>query len=129
MPGALTGDRHFDRYAHDGRLVVAFRDMAHDTPTYGDWVAWVGTYDDIVCGREGQYRVRLMHNFVGERLGDQKVAGDCGYSALELLPNGTFVATTYGHWREGEMPYIVSVRFMLEEIDVKAAALTKEGVR
>lgn len=122
LPGALTGDRHTARYAHDGRLVVTFRDMAHDTPTYGDWVVWVGTYEDIVEGREGQYRVRLMDNFVGERLGDPKVTGDCGYAGLELLADGTFVATTYGHWTEGEEPYIVSVRFKLEEVDAKAAA-------
>jgi hypothetical protein len=34
-----------------------------------------------------------------------------------LLPNGTFVVTTYGHWEEGEEPYIVSVRFKLAETD------------
>ena len=113
LPGALTGDRHTARYAHDGRLVVTFRDMAHDTPTYGDWVAWVGTYDDIVEGREGQYRVRLMDNLKG---------GDCAYPGLELFPDGTFVATTYGHWTGGEEPYVVSVRFKLEEVDAKAAA-------
>jgi hypothetical protein len=113
LPGALTGDRHTVRYAHDGRLVVTFRDMAHDTPTYGDWVAWVGTYEDIVEGCEGQYRVRLMDNLKG---------GDCAYPGLELLPDDTFVATTYGHWTEGEEPYIVSVRFKLEEVDVKDAA-------
>ncbi|MFH1008988.1 MAG: sialidase family protein [Candidatus Latescibacterota bacterium] len=111
LPGALTGDRHTIRYAHDGRLVVTFRDMAHDTPTYGDWVVWVGTYEDIVAGREGQYRVRLMDNLDGH---------DCAYSALELLPDGTFVATTYGHWTHGEQPYIVSVRFKLSEVDAKA---------
>ena len=113
LPGALTGDRHTARYAPDGRLVVTFRDMTHDSPTKGDWVAWVGTYDDIVAGREGQYRVRLMDNLH---------AHDCAYPGLELLPDGTFVATTYGHWTAGEEPYIVSVRFKLEEIDAKAAA-------
>lgn len=30
---------------------------------------------------------------------------------------GTFVLTTYGHWAEGETPYIVSVRFKLNDID------------
>ena len=111
LPGALTGDRHTARYAHDCRLVITFRDMAHDTPTYGDWVAWVGTYEDIVEGREGQYRVRLMDNLKG---------CDCAYPGLELLPDGTFVATTYGHWTEGEEPYIVSVRFKLGEVDARA---------
>lgn len=113
LPAALTGDRHQALYAPDGRLVVSFRDTTHVSPTKGDWVAWVGTYDDIVNGREGQYRVRLM---------DNHHKWDCAYPALELLPDGTIVATTYGHWVEGEAPFIVSVRFRLDEIDARAPA-------
>ncbi len=41
---------------------------------------------------------------------------------LELLPDGTFVATTYGHWTEDEEPWILSVRFRIEELDARAAA-------
>jgi hypothetical protein len=111
LPGALTGDRHTARYAPDGRLFVTFRDMARGSPTWGDWVGWVGTYEDIVAGREGQYRVRLM---------DNTYRSDTAYPGLELLPDGTFVTTTYGHWDEGEEPYIVSVRFRIEELDVRA---------
>ncbi|MBP1770219.1 MAG: BNR/Asp-box repeat protein, partial [Candidatus Aminicenantes bacterium] len=108
LPGALTGDRHTGRYAPDGRLFVSFRDMTHESPTKGDWVAWVGTFDDIVGGREGQYRVRLMDNTGG---------ADCAYPGVEVLPDGTFVVTTYGRWTEGEEPYIVSVRLKLKELD------------
>lgn len=111
LPGALTGDRHTAKYAPDGRLFLSFRDMARDTPTKGDWVAWVGTYDDIVAGREGQYRVRLMKNHKGY---------DCAYPGVEVLPDGTIVTTTYGHWAEGEPPYIVSVRLTLKELDALA---------
>lgn len=111
LPAALTGDRHTARYAPDGRLFVTFRDMAHGSPTWGDWVGWVGTYEDIVDGREGQYRVRLM---------DNTRSADTAYPGLELLPDGTFVATTYGHWDEGAEPYIVSVRFRIEELDARA---------
>ena len=71
-------------------------------------MGWVGTYDDIRSGREGQYRLRLMDNH--ER-------GDCAYPGVELLPDGTFVTTTYGHWTRGQSPYIVSVRFKLQESD------------
>ena len=60
LPASLTGDRHTGRYTKDGRLFISFRDRTHDTPTFGDWVAWVGTYEDIANGREGQYRVRLI---------------------------------------------------------------------
>ena len=145
LPGALTGDRHTAKYTpdgrlasrgqcparsesvpgqtrtaaaatgRDGRLFISFRDMTHESPTHGDWVGWVGTYDDIVSGREGQYRVRLMDNL--ERY-------DCAYPAVEVLPDGTIVTTTYGHWTEGEEPYIVSVRFTLAELDEKA----KQGI-
>ena len=111
LPGALTGDRHTGKYAPDGRLFITFRDTTHKSPTKGDWVGWVGMYDDIVNGREGQYRVRLMDNHNG---------ADCAYPGLELLPDSKFVTTTYGHWIEGESPFIVSVRFKLEEIDAKA---------
>lgn len=62
LPAALTGDRHVARYAPDGRLFISFRDTTHVSETKGDWVGWVGTYEDIVAGREGQYRVRLMDN-------------------------------------------------------------------
>jgi len=37
-----------------------------------------------------------------------------------LLPDGTLVTTTYGHWGEGEQPFIVSVRLKLDELDSKA---------
>ena len=113
LPGALTGDRHTARYAPDGRLFISFRDTTLESPTKGDWVAWVGTYDDIVQGREGQYRVRLM---------DNHHRGDCAYPGVEVLPDGTFVTTTYGHWQEGQQPYIVSVRLKLAELDALAGA-------
>lgn len=113
LPGALTGDRHTGRYAPDGRLFISFRDKTLDSPTHGDWVGWVGTFDDIVQGREGQYRVRLMDNTKGS---------DCAYPGVEVLPDGTFVTTTYGHWTHGEPPYIMSVRFRLDELDQMATA-------
>ena len=77
LPGVLTGDRHQAVYGPDGRLFVSFRDRTHESPTWGDWVAWVGTYDDIVSGREGQYRIRLM---------DNHRAADTAYPGVEILP-------------------------------------------
>ena len=135
LPNSLTGDRHQALYTPDGRLLISFRDLSPGlsrynalqrecdncdkkilreqagpvSPTAGDWVAWVGSYDDLLEGKEGQYRVRLKDNTRGS---------DCAYPALELLPDGTIVATTYGHWDKDEMPYILSVRFKMEEIDV-----------
>ncbi|MHC4750361.1 MAG: hypothetical protein ACYTFW_10855 [Planctomycetota bacterium] len=117
LPGSLTGDRHTGRYAPDGRLFITFRDTTQISHTKGDWVGWIGTYKDIFNCHEGQYRVRLMDNHKG---------ADCAYPGLELLPDGTFVATTYGHWIKGEQPFIVSVRFKLEEIDAKARLIRQE---
>jgi hypothetical protein len=113
LPPSLTGDRHVAKYAPDGRLFISFRDTAKGSPTQGDWVAWVGTYDDIVNGRDGRYKVRLM---------DNHHRWDCAYPGVEVLPDGTIVTTTYGHWDEGEKPYIVSVRLKLDELDAMAQA-------
>jgi hypothetical protein len=116
LPEALTCDQHIAKYGPDGRLFISFRDTTHESPTKGDWVGWVGTYDDIVQGKEGQYRVRLMDNHQG---------ADCAHPGIEVLPDGTFVATTYGHWTKGEEPCIVSVRFALAELDELAKAQSK----
>lgn len=105
-PG-LTGDRHVARYAPDGRLVVVFRDTSPASPTRDHFMAWVGTYDDIASGRDGQYRLKLLHSYAGP---------DCGYSGLELLPDGTFVATTYVKYKAGPAKHsVVSVRFRVDE--------------
>ncbi|MFM7243818.1 MAG: cytochrome c peroxidase [Planctomycetaceae bacterium] len=118
LPRSLTGDRHVAAYAPDGRLFVSFRDTAKDSPTAGDWVAWVGTWDDIAAGRDGQYRVRLM---------DNTHAWDCAYPGVEVLPDGTILTTTYGHWVKGEPPFIVSIRLTLEELDRLAEQQPGDG--
>jgi hypothetical protein len=115
LPLALTGDRHTPRYGPDGRILISFRcisprERAEERPFEGDWVGWIGTYDDIVNGTEGQYFVRFK---------DNTHQYDTTYPGVELLPDGTFVVTTYGHWDDGEEPYILSVRFKLEEFDLK----------
>ncbi len=108
-PWGLTGDRHQGTYAADGRLVVAFRDRAPDSPSQGHFVAWVGSYDDIVSSRPGQYRIKLLHSHAGV---------DCGYPGMERLPDGTIVATTYIKYRSGpEKHSVVSTRFGLRELD------------
>jgi hypothetical protein len=138
LPNTLNGDRHVLRYAPDGRLLVVFRDMSPvsfrndlakissdrkepnvsliskesglGSPTEGDWVGWVGTYNDLLTGKDGQYRIRFKDNMN---------VWDCCYPGVELLPDGTFVTTTYGHWEKGKQPYILSVRFNLKELDNK----------
>lgn len=124
LPSSLTGDRHCARYLPDGRLFISFRDTSRDSLTWGDWVAWVGTFDDIIEGREGQYRLRIMKNYYH---------GDCAYPAIEILPDETIVTTTYGHFEDCEDPkdtedaYIVSVRFKIEEAEAKAIVLKEKA--
>ena len=119
LPASMTGDRHVARYAADGRLVVAMRDMAKSSLSYGHYVAWVGRYKDIAAGREGQYRIKLLDNAART---DKDVPGqgntDCGYSDLEVLPDGNIVATTYIKYQTGpEKNSVVNTRFRLTEID------------
>jgi len=113
LPAALTGDRHTARYTPEGRLFIAFRNSFKASSTAGDWVARIGRYEDITEGRDGQYRVRLM---------DNHHAWDCAYPGVEILPDGTLVTTTYGHWEKDQPPYIVSIRLRLDELDRQSAA-------
>ncbi len=113
LPAALSGDRHTSKYLNDGRLFISFRDMTRETPTKGDWVGWIGTYDDIINGREGQYRIRLMKNYKSPNGGKW----DCAYPGVEVLPDGTVVTATYGHFTEGEEAYIACVRFHPNELE------------
>lgn len=111
MPAALTGDRHTIRYTDDGRLFISFREMSikpYETSSKGDWVAWVGTFEDLEKRRQGQYRIRIM---------DNKHKWDSTYPGIVVLPDGTVVTTTYGHWTEGEKPYVMTVRIDMKEVD------------
>lgn len=119
LPLALTGDRHLGRYAADGRLVVALRPRCPSTlPNAAEWNArrshftvWVGRFEDIVQGREGQFLVKLVHSHAGV---------DHTYPGLERLPDGDFLATTYIKLRPGpELHSVVSVRFAIEELDAR----------
>lgn len=109
LPLGLHGDRHKAVYAKDGRLVIAFRDTGLKSPTKNHFVAWVGRYEDIVSGKDGEYKIKLLHSHK---------ASDCGYPGLELLPDSTVVATTYIKYGEGpEQNSVVSTRFTLAETD------------
>jgi hypothetical protein len=112
-PWGLSGDRHMGLYTKDGRLVIAFRDMAPNSPTRGHFVAWVGTYEDIKNSNPGEYRVKLLHSYAGR---------DCGYPGMELLPDGTIIATTYIKYRDDSCKHsLVSTRFNIGETDAKNA--------
>ncbi len=132
LPGSLTGHRHESVNLPDGRVMVFMRDYSplhSGNPSHGDWVAWVGTFDDLEQGREGQYRIRLRRNY-GNSTNNN--IGDCGYSGVELLPDGTVLAISYGHWDlapgskhpnhpdgRGKPPYIVRVKLDPRTTDIR----------
>ncbi len=109
LPFALHGDRHKAKYTADGRLVVVFRDTGNGSETRNHFVAWMGDYEDIIHGRQGSGRLKLLHSYK---------KADCGYPGLEVLPDGTIVATTYVKYRPGsERNSVVSVRFTLDDFN------------
>jgi hypothetical protein len=113
LPASLYGDRHTAKFAPDGRLLISFRKISprgETSSAEGDWVAWVGTWEDLIESRPGQYLVRLK---------DNTKSADCAYPGVEILPDGTFVITTYGHWTKDEPPYILSMRLQLRELDAQ----------
>lgn len=141
LPGALQGERH--KIAYDpisGRLLITFREITLDYNKNGkiepndwmagDWVAWVGTYDDLLRGKEGQYRIRLKEDFTNNAKG-----GDCGYAGVTVQPDGTFTLISYGHFDKevaeanhtgnarNDPAYIVQAQFKLSEMDTLAGII------
>ncbi|MFW6303482.1 MAG: sialidase family protein [Candidatus Sumerlaeota bacterium] len=104
---SVSMDRHQHQYAEDGRLVITGRDTAENSMTHGHFVAWVGTYEDLLEGHEGQYRVKLLPS----------EGGRAEYPAIEKLSDGTFVATNTVKYPDLGHYSVVSTRFTLEELD------------
>ncbi len=104
----LSGDRHQGVKTKDGRWVIAFRDQAVGSPTRGQFFAWVGTYDDIRHARPGQFRIHLLKHCQNN--------WDSGYPGMELLDDGTILATTYLKYAPDNRKHsVVMTRFKLDE--------------
>ncbi|MBR5320404.1 MAG: exo-alpha-sialidase [Clostridia bacterium] len=108
---ALNGERHKAEYTDDGRLFITFRSIERDKKRvkkirkfggelkwYSEgWVAWVGTYDDLKNGREGQYRIKIAHTYLDQQNEPSIVANaDTGYCGNVVLKDGTIVTSSYG---------------------------------
>ena len=106
-PSGLTFDRHEARYLPDGRLLVLGRDRAGMSPAQWHLTAWIGRYEDIVKGRPGQYRIKLLHAY----------HGSVEYPGIEVMPDGTVVAMTSLSYSPGENYSVVCTRFHIEETD------------
>lgn len=111
-PAALNGERHKADYTPDGRLFITFRSIergsraeenASRDVTRGwvseGWIAWVGSFEDLEQGREGQYRIKLAHIYInGQRKPGYCAEADTGYCGNVVLDDGTIVTSTYGHF-------------------------------
>lgn len=146
-PVSLNGERHKADYTPDGRLFITFRSIERNAEQYEKrkkesdgrnwysegWVAWVGTYDDIKNGREGQYRIKIAHTYLNHQNSPSIVANsDTGYCGNVVLDDGTVVTSSYGIFSPEEMKegkqntdkgkqkrktYIVSRRINLSDVD------------
>ncbi|MBQ4243530.1 MAG: exo-alpha-sialidase [Clostridia bacterium] len=109
-PGALNGERHKAEYLCDGRLFITFRSIERDpgkVKKYSEregrgwysegWIAWVGTYDDLKNGREGQYRIKIAHTYLpGQTAPGVCANSDVGYCGNVVIDGKTVVTSTYG---------------------------------
>lgn len=143
LPGSLAGERH--KAAYDpisGRLVISFREIQYDLNgnntfdgdadwTAGEWVAWVGTYEDLMEQRDGQYRIEICKDY-----SKSDKSGDTGYAGVVVLDDGTFIMDSYGHWDEEfsnnwtggvtkDLCYIKQAKFKLSEIDNMAGLIDR----
>ncbi len=146
-PFALNGERHKAEYTNDGRLFITFRSIERDRKRvkqmrklggelkwYSEgWIAWVGTYDDLKNGTEGQYRIKIAHTYLDHQTEPSIVANaDTGYCGNVVLKDGTIVTSSYGIFspeekesgtyktdkgKQKRKTYIVSKRIKLNDVE------------
>lgn len=145
-PAALNGERHKAEHLPDGRLFITFRSIERDKKKlkqnyerkgmgwYSEgWIAWVGTFDDLKNGREGQYRIKVAHTYLNTQDEPCVTAnGDTGYCGNVVLADGTVVTTSYGIFstdrkgngvyqtdkgRQVRKTYIVSKRILPADVE------------
>lgn len=151
LPGSLAGERHKGMYDPTDptgqRLIVTFREIQYDKNNdgqfgggsdwkAGDWIAWVGTYDDLMNQNEGSYRILLCEDWA-----NNTYSGDTGYSGLVVQPDGTFIIDSYGHWdkeySQSLSPYnvyndwcwIKQAKFKLSDLDEQTVPQIQEEIR
>lgn len=108
LPSSLNGERLKAEYLEDGRLVITYRSIVRDSETaaaYGsssDWYSqglmmWVGTYEDLKEGNDGQYLVKLAHIYLdGTTEASQYSGADTGYCGIVTLDGNEVVISSYG---------------------------------
>lgn len=149
VPAALNGERHKAEWTEDGRLFITFRSIergpkaAENTPfklfntkkwVSEGWVAWVGTYEDLKNGSEGQYRLKLAHIYQdGQKEQGYAANADTGYCGNVVLPDGTIMTSSYGKFfndaytADGKYKTcICAKRIHLKDTDALVAQMTDQ---
>jgi len=134
VPAALNGERHKADYLKDGRLFITFRSIERDPEKVklhsdnGDWysegwIAWIGSYDDLKNGTEGDYRIKIAHTYLdGQTEPEIEANADTAYCGNVVLPDGTAVTLSYGRFGEknadgSDKTYIISKRINPRDTD------------
>ncbi len=140
VPAALNGERHKAEYTSDGRLLITFRSIergdkarinARKIDRKRGWmseglIAWVGTYEDLKNGAEGDYRIKIAHVYFENQDKPEYYAGsDTGYCGNVVLADDTFVICGYGKFSPDKKAadgktlktYIASKRIRLKDTD------------
>lgn len=148
-PAALNGERHKADYTSDGRLFITFRSIERGRKAFkysklstkAGWISegligWVGTYDDLKTGTEGQYRIKIAHIYEdGQKKPEYYAEADTGYNGNVVLPDDTIVACGYGKFSPDEKTqsgeellktYICSKRINLKDTDVLVERMNKQ---
>ncbi len=151
LPGSLAGERHkamYDPTDPTGqRMIVTFREIKYDQNNNnqfdggsdwlaGDWLAWVGTYDQLMNLEDGMYRILLCEDWAANAK-----SGDTGYTGIVVQPDGTFIMDSYGHWDKeyseslpnynvyNDMCWIKQAKFKLSVFDEQAVPKIVEELR
>ena len=149
LPGSLAGERH--KVAYDpisGRLLITFREIKYDLNgdgkfggansndwICGDWVAWVGTYDQLMNQENGEYQIVLAEDWANNQR-----SGDTGYAGVVVLDDGTFIMDSYGHWDKDfsqswtggvttDRCYIKQAKFKLGEVEEANGLVKKDALK
>lgn len=140
VPAALNGERHKADYTQDGRLFITFRSIergnkaslyAKAADRTKGWIsegliAWVGTYEDLKNGTQGDYRIKIAHIYDDKQTEPEYYANaDTGYCGNVVLSDGTIVTSSYGRYSPDEKTsdgkalktYIASKRINLRDTD------------
>lgn len=146
-PVSLNGERHKAEWLPDGRLFITFRSIERNKKMvrkmrkdggkktwYSEgWIAWVGTYDDLKDGNEGQYRIKIAHTYLDHQNEPSLSANaDTGYCGNVVLKDGTVVTSSYGIFspeekecgkydtdkgKQKRKTFIVSKRIKLDDVE------------